>query len=552
MNRSPDERILPPIAREVCQRVGAKVVVGGSVLEVGNNYLLRLNATNCHTGANIANEEIEALDKQQVLSKLGKALPSLRRKLGESISSIQRFDTPIEQATTKSLAALKAFTSGEEKRAQGQEGQSLPSYKLAIDLDPDFAMAYARLSAVSRSLNQIDLADEYMRKAFERREHVSDKEKFYIQARYYSDSAREPDNEIETYKLWAEIYPHDFLPFNGLASGYIEIGQLQKAIEAGQEALRVNPNHALPYASLTRAYERASRFPEAKAVCEKALAEKVDSFWTHQVLYRIAFVEGDGTAMQREVDWFKGKPQESVSTYNQAKAALSLGEVRRSRELFEHARLLAEARGLEEQALAMINGEAQFEADMGNSLQARTMAELALRTIPNSSRHEAFATLALARSGDLRRAETLVDQLSKQPLLGTGLNDVIFPCIRAALALDRKNPAAAITELERSGPYDLGSDSSGITSYYRGLAYLQLKSGKEAATQFETIVNNRGVVMVDIYWPLARLGLARAYVLQGDTPKALIAYKDFLTLWKDADPDIPILKQAKAEYAKLQ
>jgi tetratricopeptide (TPR) repeat protein len=552
MRRSPDERIVPPVAREVCQREGAKVVVGGSIVRLGSKYVLDLDATNCLTGASLAHQRIEALNREQVLSKLGMMIPLLRGKLGDSVSSIQKFDTPIEQETTTSLAALKAYTSGDEKRAQGQEAESIPFYKMAVELDPDFAMAYARLAAVYTNLDEPDLADEYLRKAFERREHVSEREKLYIQARYYSDTAKDTDKEIEIYKLWTEAYPHDFFPFNGLTNGYVEIGQLEKAIEAGQQALRVNPDHALPYASLARAYERASRFAEAKAICEKAIAEKVDGFWIHQVLYRIAFAEGDGPAMQQQIGWFRGKPQESINTYYQAKSALSQGELRRSRELFERARAIALGRGLKEQAVAMTNSEAQFEADLGNTQEAHAKADLVLRTMPNSLRHKAFATLAVARSGDTRRAEALINELNKQPSSGTTLNDVVLPSIQAAIELDRRNPAAAVKELGPAVPYDLGTASAGVTLYYRGLAYLELKSGKEAAAQFQKILDNRGVVINDIYWPLAHLGLARAYAQTGEREKSLTQYREFLTLWKDADPDIPIYQQAKAEYAKLQ
>lgn len=561
MGRAPSERVVLPIAREVCQREGAKVLVAGTILAPGNKYVVDLDAVNCLTGASVAHQETEAPTKEQVLNKLGQVIPPLRRNLGESLSSIQKFDTPIEQATTKSLAALKAYTSGDERRAQGQEADSASFYRMAIELDPDFAMAYARLGAVSRSLNQIDLADEYVRKAFELREHVSEKEKLYIQARYYSEVTREPQSEIDTYQLWAEVYPHDFFPLNGLTSGYIEIGQPEKAIETGQQALRVNPDHALPYASLARAYERVSRFPEAKAICNKAIAEKVDSFWTHQVLYRIAFVEGDEPAMQRSIEWFKGKPQESINKYYQGKAALSQGELRKARELFESARAIALQKGLKEVVIGVFNGQAQFEAELGNDREVRMLADQVLRSTPDSARHKAFATLALARSGDSHRAEALLKEIAKRPSLGTGLNSVVFPGIRAAIDLNRKNPAAAIEELRAAAPYDLGSDSSGFTLYYRGLAYLDLKSGKEAAEQFQKIVDNRGVADLQIYWPLAHLGLARANALQARTEqgasadaarsRALAAYRDFLALWKDADPDLPVLKQAKSEYAKL-
>jgi len=255
--------------------------------------------------------------------------------------------------------------------------------------------------------------------------------------------------------------------------------------------------------------------------------------------------------MQREIDWSKGKPQESVMNYFQAKAALSLGELRRSREHFERARAIAQQNGLKEQVVAIINGQAQFEADLGNVREARVMADLSLREAPNSARHRAFATLALARAGDTQRAEALLNELNKQPTPDTALNEVVLPSIRAAIDLDRKNPVQAVEELRRALPYDLGGDSGGITLYYRGLAYLVLKSGKEAAPQFQKILDNRGVVMTDIYWPLAHLGLARAYAQTGDIEKSLAMYRELLTLWKDADAELRPLKEAKAEYKKI-
>jgi eukaryotic-like serine/threonine-protein kinase len=551
MGRSPDERVVPPVAREVCQREGAKVVVGGSILHVGDKYALNLDATNCLTGANLAHQEVEALNKEQVLNKLGNAIPALRRQLGESLGSIQKFDTPIEQATTKSLPALKAYTSGDEKRAQGQEVESIPFYKMAIELDPDFAIAYARLAAVHTNLQQPDLGDEYLQKAFERRERVSEKEKFYIQAHYYADVTKEIDKEIETYELWAEVYPHDLIPFNNLSNEYVRIGQPDKAIEAGQKALRLNPEHASPYTVLGRAYLRATRIAEAKAICEKAIAQKLDSWGTHQILYFIAVVEDDEVAMQREIDWFKGKPLESLNTYDQASATLSRGQLRRSRELFERARALALQQGLKEQAASIAADQARFEADMGNGREARELADLAVRMVPNSAEIKADVALAVARAADFQRAGTLANQVSKQPFLGTELKFEIFPCIRAAMASGRGKPSAAVEQLRPAGPYDLGTVADGVAMYYRGSAYLALQFGKEAAAQFQEVLNNQGIVPTSIYWPLAHLGLARAYAMTGDDDKSLSQYREFLTLWKNADPDLRILKQAKAEYATL-
>jgi DNA-binding winged helix-turn-helix (wHTH) protein/tetratricopeptide (TPR) repeat protein len=552
MGRSADERVVPPVAREVCQREDAKVVVGGSIFSFGNKYVLDLDAINCLTGASLAHQEVEALNREQVLAKLGQVIPPLRRKLGESVSSIQKFDTPIEQATTKSLAALKAFTSGVQKRAQGQEAESVPFFKMAIDLDPDFATAYTGLGSVNANLQQPDVAREYVQKAFERREHATEREKLAIQANYYSTITRESSKVIDIYKLWTELYPHDFIPFANLSNEYTVAGQLEKAIEAGQQALQLNPRHATSYACLGTAYQRATRFAEAKAICKRAVSEKLDNWTTHHVLYDIAFVEEDGPAMQREIDWFRGKPAESTGIYYQAKAALSQGKLRTARELFERARAIALEHGFKEQAVAINNGQAQFEADLSNGPEARKLANWSVRESPNSARHKAYATLALARAGDVLRSETLLAELNKEPSLGTALTEVVLPNIRAAVDLNRKNPASALEELRHATPYDLGTDSSGVTLYYRGLAYLELKSGKEASAQFQKILDNHGLVIVDIYWPLSHLGLARAYAQTGDREKSLGKYREFLTLWKNADPDLRILREAKAEYAKLQ
>ena len=560
MGKSPGERVVLPIARDVCQREGAKVLVGGSIVRLGNKYALDLNAMNCLTGASVTRQETDALNKEEVLGKLGQVIPALRRSLGESLSSIQKFDTPIEQATTKSLAALKAYTSGDEKRAQGQEAESVPSYKMAIELDPDFAIAYARLAAVYGNLQQPALGDEYLRKAFERREHISEREKFYIQAHYYVATG-ETDKAIETYKLWAEVYPHDWIPCNNLCNEYVRIGQPELAIVAGQQALRLNPSHTLPYAALAHAYQFASRFAEAKAICERAKGEKLDNWITHSILYEVAVAEADETAMQRELAWFKGNPMESWVVMNQAENAMAQGHLRRSRELYEHARMLALKQDLKEFANEITVDQAGAEADFGNAAEARRLAESSLHLMPDSPDLKASAALALARSGDVERATALADESARRKPLDLKLNNVALPSARAAIELNRKNPASAIAQLQRALPYDLNSSSNGSTIYYRGLALLELNSGKEAKAQFQRIIDNPAFIG-NIYWPLAHLGLARANALQARTDQgvaadaaragALAAYRDFLALWKDGDPDIPILKEAKAEYAKLQ
>lgn len=551
MGRPITEPVVPSIARDVCQRERAKVVVEGAILNLGGKYVLDLDAINCLTGTSLAHQEIEAPNRDQVLTELGQAIPPLRRKLGESIGSIQKFDTPIAVATTKSLTALKAYCKAEDLITQGHEPESIPLFKMAIELDPDFAMAYSGIGTVYNNLQQPDLASEYLRKAFDLRQHASEKEKLSIQAFYYETVTRESDKVIETYKLWADAYPHDFVPFVNLGNNYIATGQMEEAIAASQQALRLNPHHASSYGVLCAAYQRASRFAEAKAICQRAVTEKLDNWVTHRNLFLIAAVDDDQPGLQKEIDWFNGKPTQGMLTYYQARVALGLGESRAAGELFENARSLALKNGLKEQAVAMTNDRASLQADLENDREALAQASLSLRESQDSPRHKAFATLAVARAGDLKRAEALMSELSKQPMPGTALNEVVLPTIRAAIALDRKNPAAAIDELQRTLPYDLGTEASGMTLYYRGLAYLELKSGKDAAVQFQKVLDNHGIATSGVYWPLSRLGLARALAQTGDTEKSLVQYRELLALWKNADPDLRILNEAKAEYKKL-
>jgi eukaryotic-like serine/threonine-protein kinase len=555
MGKQPGERVVPPIARDVCQRQGAKVTVGGSIVSVGNKYILDLDATNCLSGDSLAHAETEAQNRDDVLHKLGELIPPIRKKLGESVSSIEKFDTPIEQATTGSLAALKAYTSGDEKRAQNQETEAITFYKMAIELDPNFAIPYARLGAIYGDLGERVLADQYMKQAFERREHISEREKFYIAAHYYQDSTGEDDKAIETYKLWTQTYPHDWIPFNNLSTEYQKVGDPEEQVESAREALRLNANHGLPYASVVMANRVAGRFAEAKAVADRAIAAKLDGFIVHFNVYMIAFAESDQAAMQREIDWFKGKPLESWNLNHRAWAAMSLGQIRRGRELFEACRASALQNGIKEYAVATATDQAQIEAELGNFKEARKKVSLALQLMPDSEVARAGSALALARVGDSRRSEILANQLRQQYPLYLLLNKVSLASARAAIKLSRNDPAGAIEELQPSIPYDLGDNGTVptyITLYLRGVAYLQNNSASEAVSQFQKVIDHPGITPISVYWSLAHLQLARTYAKTRESDKSRAEYREFLTLWKDADPDALVLKQAKAEYAKLQ
>ncbi len=545
MGRSPDERVVPPLSREVCEREGAKVLIGGSILALGNNYVLDLDATNCLTGELIAHQEIKALRKEEVLGKLGQLITPVRRKLGETISSIQEFDTPVEQATTKSLPALKAYAQGDQARAHGKEQESIAFYKMAIELDPDFSMAYARLGVVYGNLMQPVLADENKKKAFEKREHTTERERFYIQTHYYS-AIGEPDKGIQILELWSQVYPHDWYPVSTLGNSYTALGDNDRAILAGQRALRLNPNYSLPYSVLANAYLNASRFAEAKTVCEQAVAAKLDRANVHSMLMGIALIEGDARSAQHERDWSAEHPKEDIVISAEAQYELSLGRLRQARSLYEQARERISQDGLPETVGYLWLREARYEVRLGFSREAREMTERALRVAPGA---QIDAAITLAHAGDLRRAEVLGEELSREHPADQLVANLILPLVRAASNMSRNDPSAAVAELQKAIPYDLNASWAGETTYDRGYAYLQMKDGKEAAQQFQKLLDNRGAT--GFLWPLAHLGLARTYALSEETDKSRAAYKQFLELWKNADPDLPILKEAKAEYGRL-
>jgi tetratricopeptide (TPR) repeat protein len=548
MGRPANERLVPPIDREVCQRAGAKVAIGGSIFALGNQYVITMDARNCLTGGSVAHQERRSPNRDQVLSTLGDMILPFRRRLGESLATIQRFNTPIAQATTPSLSALKAYTMGDEARLQDKEEESVGFYRMAVELDPNFAIAYARLGAIYRNLAYYDLSRQNMEKAFQLRAHVSEKEKFYIAAHYYVDSTYEVEKAVQTYELWIQTYPRDWIPYNNLADVSSRSGLIDKAIPAAQEALRLNPNSWFAYAELAKAYLMASRFAEAKAVCERAIAENhVGSF--SNTLVRIAYVDDDQAAIDQQIEAAKGKSNEAVVLSFAGQATTGLGKLRAARHLFELAENIALQQDQKETASNSAYDESLPEAELGDLSGARTHVEEAVRWNPDNA-SQAFAAITLARVGDAERAERFVKAANVKPL-DTLHNAVVLATARAAIQLDRKNPRQAIEELKAAIPYDLSELSSGSTLYLRGVAYLQAGFPKEAAAQFQRLIDNHGSA-VTVYWALAHLGLARAYAQDAQTDKALEKYREFLALWKDADPELPVLQQARSEHEQLQ
>ncbi len=562
MGRSPDERAIGGVAREICERQGIKAMLTGSILSLGSHYVVAFEAVDCRTGDSLAREQIEVTSKEEVLRAVGKSASRLREKLGESLSLIQKFDAPIEQITTSSLEALKAFTLGEEQRARGLNSKSIPFFKRALELDPNFALAYARLGQIYTNLGEGDLAIEYAKKAFELRGRVSEREKLYISSHYYDSVTGEIEKAIETYEIWARTYSRDWLAFCNLAFAYDGVGEYERAAEAAQEALRLSPGSSFPYEILAQADMHLDRFKEAKAICEKSIADRRDSPYVHVVLYTIALVQGDKPAMLREAELAKGKPGgKALVLHVEALAAASSGQLRSARELFDRAAEDAQRGGLKEYAASIVASEALTEAEFGNYRRARERATAAL-TMARGRSIQALAGEALALSGEIRQAQAVVDELAQRFPLDTEVNNVILPVVRAAIETKRSNPVKAIEFLRPAAPYELGSNPTAsyqlapaaafTVPHLRGEAYLRARSGTAAAVEFQKILNHRGIGPVSPHYALAHLGLGRAYALIGNRAESRRAYQNFLALWKEADPEIPILQQAKTEYAKVK
>jgi serine/threonine protein kinase/tetratricopeptide (TPR) repeat protein len=549
MGRSPDERVTRDVAREICQREGLKAMLAGSIASLGSQYVITLEAANAQTGDAIAREQAEAESKEQVLRALGEAATKLREKLGESLASIQKFDAPIEQATTSSLEAFKAFSLGVEQQLDGKYFDAIPLFKRAAEIDPNFALAYARLASVYNNSGEPGLAAEASQKAYDLRDRVSERERLYIGTSYYSNVTREVEEYIETLELWKRTYPRDVVPRNNLALQYNDIGQYEKAVEEAREAIRLNPNAAPPYSNLARAFEGLNRFDEAKEVIGRALAQKVESLFMHQILYSIALIQGDETGMKQQVEWTNGKPGEYAAQNWQAERAAFLGQSRKANEFSSRAADLAQRRNLKEVVAQIVAEDAAQDALFGDCKQVKEKTAKAL-AITRNQRAWRIAASALAVCGEFKQMQAITDELVERYPKDTVLNEVFLPLIHGQAEMYRANAAHAIQLLETTRTYE-GADPFQVACL-RGQAYLSEHKGAEAATQFQKILDHRGWQPASPSYSLARLGLARAAALSGDTTKARKAYQDFFALWKDADPDIPILQQAKREYENVK
>ena len=549
MGRSPDDRVTREVAREVCQRQGLKALLVGSIASLGNHYVITLEAINAQTGDTIANEQVEAENKEHVLRSLGEVAIKLREELGESLQSIQKFDAPIEQATTSSLEALKAFSLGVEQQLKGKFLEAIPFFKRATEIDPDFALAYARMSSMYYNSGLFDLAADASQKAYDLRDRVSERERFFISTGYYDNVTGELEKYLETLELWKHTYSNHAAPPNNLAVKYNDLGQFAKAEHEAREAIRLNPNSASGYSQLAIACLGLNRLDEAKKVIRQALDQKLETAVMHRTLYRIAFVQDDVTTMQQQIEWPKGKADEYVAQNWQAESAAFSGQLRKAKEFSNRAFEFAEGRDLKDVTAQIAAGAAARDAELGDCSRVKEQISKAL-TISKRQLTMVPAGNALASCGDLAQAQTIVAELQERFPKDTILHKVSLPLIQARIEFRKGNHAQAIQLLEMSRPYE-GYALFQI-AYLRGQLYLSLQKGAEAATEFQTIIDNRGWGPTLFFYPLARLGLARAAALNGDSANARKAYQEFFALWKEADPDARTLQEARQEEEKLK
>jgi eukaryotic-like serine/threonine-protein kinase len=568
MTRPPDTKLTPNVARELCQRASSKAYIAGSIASLGSQYVLGLKVVNCYSGDTLAQEQATATSKEKVLDTLGAAASKLRSELGESLASVQKLDAPLSEATTSSLEALQAFSLGGKASREKGPAASLPYYQRAIQFDPNFAMGYDAVGNDYASLGEISRASDYFTRAFELREHASEWEKLTIAADYYENVTGELDKAAQIYQQEIESYPRRAVAYANLAIVFVEQGEYEKALEVTKQALLIEQDWLALHANLANDTLALQRFDETRQIIREGQARKLDNYVFHNALYALAFFGSDSGAMAEQQQWFAGKPEENQGLSLASDTEAYAGRLGKALELTKRAvqsavRADSKETGAVWQAIA-----AQREAAYGYPAEARRSAAQALKLAPAGQGAQVEAALAFALAGDAAHAESLAQDLGKRYPLDTHVQGLWLPAIQAQLALNKKNPASALTALQAATPIELGQINFVVNisclypTYVRGQAYLAAGQGKEAAAEFQKILDHSGIVWNCWTGALAHLGVARANALQATTSqgadadtarvRSLAAYKEFLTLWKDADLDIAILKEAKAEYAKLQ
>lgn len=550
MERKTDERVSEPLAREICQRQGLKAFLTGSIVPLGSHYVIMLKAVNAQSGDEIAREQTEADNKEGVLKALSLAAIKMRSQLGESLSSIQKFDAPIEQATTASLDALKAYSLGLEQANNGNYAKAVPFYQRAVELDPKFALGYQALAREQLNTGFNDEAIVSATKAFEMRERTSENERLYITLIYHRIVTNDLEKGIEVGEVWKQTYPRFWRSYHSLADMYLDVGEFEKAVENGQEAARLNPKVAATYSNWAGGLMFLNRFDEAEQVYKQAFDNSLDAPEYHWYLYWIAYSRNDTAGMQKQIDWLQNGAYARWGFVLQAQTAALAGQWRKSRELENKAVDIMEAKGMKGLVAWATVRWAQTAGAFGD---CRTAKEYAARTLKNSQDATYSGSMAVfAQCGDSAQAETTAKRLAGLYPNDTRFNGIWLPLSRAAIEYHRGEPARAIELLEQAERYEASGDFQ--PQYLRGLCYLRLGQAAEAAAEFQNVLDRRGQseVLVTTLYPLARLGLARAAALTDDTAQALRLYEEFFELWKDADADLPILIEAKKEYSKIR
>ena len=548
MGRSPDERVTSEIGREICQRNGIKALMTGDIAPLGNEYVVTLDAVNASTGDSLARDQVAAKSKEQVLDAVQKAATHVRRNLGESLTSVQKYDKPLSEATTSSLDALKALTLGDVKHEAGLELDALPNYLRAIELDPNFAMAYARLGAVYSNLGQMEESDQYRRKAFELRDRTSEREKLYIMSHYYGDSGQ-LDKGITALEMYRQTYPRDPIPYTNLASIYLTLGQFENALDNARQAATVDPGSVSAFSNLANSYAGLNRLEEAKASLHDGLQHNPKSATLHMQLATIAWAQTDEATMEKELQTAGDSPDGAFMVLNfRGQLAGARGQLKAARDFTYKAKQAMEQLKFKQGPATALTELSVLELVAGERLEAVAHANEALK-ISTATDVEGTAAQVLAFAGNQAKALTLADDINRRRPNDTVAQFITLPLIKSLVELERGNPAKAMDLLDTAEVY--ARATSGL-HYVRGLTYLKSAKGNEAAQEFERIIAMQGFYGPDVLVSLAHLGLGRAYAMQNDQARARIAYQDFFAIWKNADPDLPVLKLAEAEYDRMK
>ncbi|HEX5886844.1 MAG TPA: tetratricopeptide repeat protein, partial [Pyrinomonadaceae bacterium] len=551
MGRSPDDRITKDVGREICERQGIKAMLTGSIASLGSHYVITLEAMDPRSGNSIAREQIEAESKEKVLSSLGTAASNLRQELGESLSSIKKYDVSIEQATTSSLEALKAFAMGNEERARGRPRESLTFYKRAVEIDPNFAMAWARIGVHYGNFEQVETAKEYVQKAYDLRDRVSERERFYIAEKYYTYITGEIDKIIETLQTWARLYPNDFIPHNNLAINYKYLGRYEEALKEGLEAVRLSPNNVNARDNVISSFIALGRFDEAEQATREGQKINPDALNVHFNNYFLAFFRRDQAGMDREVQWAKGRPEEAEFTVIVSATAMYFGKQKQADELKKRAVEMLKSQNRTETAATVLNALAGELAIVGRCEQAKDEAKASMNLV-RAQMTLARGAMVYAACGDQSQAQSLLDEARTAYPKNTVIATMVTPLVGAGIEKGRGNFAQAVQLMESVRSYERGAILGMSVNYVRGNLYLQQRMGTEAAREFQKIIDHPGIDFFSPAHALAHLGIGRAAAINGDTAGARKAYQDFFALWKDADADLPVLVQARKEYEQLK